>query len=57
MTLAFFISALCIIAGAIIISPQTTETIYTAACMTKDPVRGNTGADFSRMVYGFMVEK
>ena len=57
MTLAFFISALCIIAGSIIISPQTTETIYTASCMTKDPVRGNTGADFSRMVYGFNVEK
>jgi hypothetical protein len=57
MTLAFLISALCIIAGAIIISPQTTETIYTATCQTKDPIRGNTGADFSRMVYGFMVEK
>jgi hypothetical protein len=25
--------------------------------MTKDSIRGNTGADFSRMVYGFMVEK
>jgi hypothetical protein len=57
MILAFLISALCIIAGAIIISPQTTETIYTASCQNIDPIRGNTGADFSRMVYGFMVEK
>jgi hypothetical protein len=25
--------------------------------MTKDSKRGDTGADFSRMVYGYMVEK
>ena len=43
MTFSILVAALCIIAGSVMVSPDTAEEIFQASCNTIDPLKGNTG--------------